>query len=84
MGSVRISPNLEDKVRRVAAKKGISRSEVFRKALETYCSSELEPVAHSRYDDVIGVVDVPGDFSARTREVFGEILRDKFTEPTAK
>jgi metal-responsive CopG/Arc/MetJ family transcriptional regulator len=79
MGSVRIAPQLEEKVRQVAAQQGISRSEVFRRALESYCRQQTAP-PQSRFDDIIGVVDVPGDFSARTREVFGEILRDKAGE----
>jgi hypothetical protein len=77
MGSVRLGTTLEEKVRQVAAKKGITRSEVFREALEDYCDRELTPPQTSRFDDVIGVVDVPGEFSAYTREVFGEILEEK-------
>ena len=84
MGSVRITPRLEEKVRTVAAKKGITRSEVFRQALETYCDQELTPPQSSRFDDVIGVVDVPGDFSTRTREVFGEIMQEKFGSKAVK
>ncbi|MCW3051662.1 MAG: hypothetical protein JWN14_832, partial [Chthonomonadales bacterium] len=61
----------------VVARKGITRSELFRQALETYCDQELTPPNQSRFDDVIGVVDVPGDFSAHTRELFGEILEEK-------
>ena len=30
-----------------------------------------------KVDDVIGVVDVPGDFAARSHEVFGELLQEK-------
>ena len=77
MGSVRISPQLEEKISQVVAKKGISRSEVFRRALESYCQQEIAPPQHTRFDDIIGVVDVPGDFSSRTREIFGEILNEK-------
>ena len=77
MGSVRTTPGLEEKIRQVAARKGITRSEVFRQALETYCDKELTPPEKSRFDDVIGVVDVPGDFSTRAHELFGKILEEK-------
>lgn len=77
MGSVRLSPQLEETVRRTAAQKGISRSELFRQALESYCSAESAPPARRRFDDVIGVVDVPGDFSVHTRELFGETVEGK-------
>lgn len=77
MGSVRIAPELEEKIQQVAARKGITRSELFRQALEDYCNQELTPPSKSRFDDVIGVVDVPGDFAVHTRELFGEILEEK-------
>ena len=77
MGSVRINRVLEEKIQQVAARKGITRSELFLRALETYCDQELTPPNKSRFDDVIGVVDVPGDFAAHTRELFGEIVEEK-------
>ena len=82
MGSVRTTPALEEKIRQVAIRKGITRSEVFRQALETYCEQELTPPQTSRFDDVIGVVEVPGDFSTRNRERFGEILEEKARKTT--
>jgi hypothetical protein len=77
MGSVRIAAGLEERIRQVVARKGITRSEVYRQALETYCDRELAPPRESRFDDVIGVVDVPGDFSAHARELIGGILDEK-------
>ena len=77
MGSVRIARVLEEKIQQVATRKGITRSELFRQALENYCDQELTPPNKSRFDGVIGVVDVPGDFAAHTRELFGEILEEK-------
>ncbi len=77
MGSVRTSTVLEEKIRRVAELKGISRSEVFRQALEIYCNKELTSSATNRWDDYFGVVDGPGDLSTRTREAFGEIMDEK-------
>jgi hypothetical protein len=78
MGSVRLSPDLDDKVRRVAAKKRLTRSDVFRQALEEYCAAELEPARPGRYDDVIGVVDGPPDGSVRVGERFTEGMSIKY------
>ena len=72
MGSVRITPQLDEKVRKVALMKGITRSAVFRKALEGYCDEELTPTSQGRYDDVIGIMDGPGDGSVRVTEYFVE------------
>ena len=77
MGSVRISRELEEEIVRVAAKKGLTRSEVFRRALESYCRQESAAPSQSRFDDTIGVVDVPCDLSANIRAIFGEILEEK-------
>ncbi len=77
MGSVRISPQLQEKLRLVSAKKGITRSEVFRQALETYCEHELTPPTHSRFEDVIGIVEGPADGSTRVTEHFVEGLVKK-------
>jgi hypothetical protein len=77
MGSVHIPRGLEEKIQQVVARKGITRSELFRQALETYCDRELPPPNQSRFDDVIGGVDVPGDFAVHTRELFGDILEEK-------
>ena len=57
MGSVRLGSRLEEKVREVATKKGVTRSEIFRQALESYCEQELTSPKRGRYDDVIGIVD---------------------------
>ncbi len=77
MGSVRTSPELEEKIRRVAGRKGITRSELFRRALENYCDQELAPSQKSRYDDVSGIVEGPRDGSVRVTEYFVEELMEK-------
>ena len=77
MGSVRISEELDERVRKVAARKGMTRSDVFRNALETYCDRELTPPMSTRFDDIIGVVDVPIDLSTHTRELFGAAVDAK-------
>ena len=69
---------LEEKIRRVAAQKGITRSELFRQALESYCQQETAQLQGSRYDDVIGIIDAPEDGSARYKEYFLEGLTEKY------
>ena len=63
MGSVRLSTSLESRVKEVAQRRGITRSEVFRTALESYCEKELSVPLKSRWDDVIGIIDAPSDCS---------------------
>jgi len=77
MGSVRSDPEVQEKVRQVAAIKGISLSEVHRLALAEYCEQEMTPVKTSRYDDIIGIGEGPRDLAARSEEIFGEIMDEK-------
>ena len=77
MGSVRLDPEVANKVRQVAAIKGLPLSEVHRLALAEYCEREMEPIKTSRYDDIIGVGEGPCDLAARSEEIFGEIMDEK-------
>jgi hypothetical protein len=77
MGSVRLDPVIEDKVRRVALKKGMTLSQVHRLALERFCEQEMNETRTSRYSDVIGVGDGDVDLSSRAKEIFQEILNGK-------
>lgn len=77
MSSVRLSPEIREKVRRLAAMKGLTVSEVHRIALEQYCQRELAATRKSRYDDVIGVTEGPPDLSARASERFTDLLAEK-------
>lgn len=83
MGSVRLDPQIEAKVRQVAAEKGLTLSEVHRQALMRYCEEELcdqETAAKktSRYDDIIGVGEGPPDLARRHKEYFAEIMDEKY------
>jgi hypothetical protein len=75
MGSVRLEPELAEKVRKVARMKGLSLSQVHRLALEAYCERAL--VAGSRYGDVIGVAAGESDLSSRSADVFREVVSKK-------
>jgi hypothetical protein len=77
MSTVRLSEEMREKIRRVAAMKGLTISEVHRLALEQYCERELALTRKSRYDDVIGAAEGPPDLSARTGERFTELLAEK-------
>ena len=77
MGSVRLDPKVEEKVRQVAAIKGLTLSEVHRLALVEYCEREMAPAKTSRYDDIIGIGEGPRDLAARSEEIFGEIMDEK-------
>jgi hypothetical protein len=77
MSSVRLSGEIEAKVRRVAALKGLTLSEVHRRALEEFCERELAAARESRYDDVIGVAEGPADLAARASERFGDLLVER-------
>ncbi len=83
MGSVRLGRELEIRVRRVAALKGLNLSEVHRRALAEYCEREMPEQKTGRYDDafyesIFGAFDGPHDLSARSEEIFGEIMDEKY------
>ncbi len=72
MASIRLDPELEAQLRQVAAKKGLSMSEVHRQALRTYVDSEAKN--SGRYSDIIGIAEGEADLSSRVSEMFVEIL----------
>ena len=77
MGSVRLSREIDEKARRVAALTGLSLSEVHRRALEQYCDQELAAARQSRYDDVIGVVEGPADLAERASAYFVDLVAER-------
>ena len=77
MGSVRLSREMDERARRVAALKGLSLSEVHRQALAQYCDRELAAARQSRYDDVIGVVEGPADLAERAADHLGDLLTEQ-------
>jgi hypothetical protein len=77
MSRVRLSPEIQEKVRRVAALKGLTISEVHRLALEQYCERELVTARPGRYDNIIGVAEGPSDLAACASERFADLLAEK-------
>ena len=79
MSSVRLDSTTQEKLRQMAARKGISISEVHRQALEQYFEREFDTLKKSRYSDVIGIFSSEtGDGSTRHKEIFREVLRRKY------
>ena len=82
MSSVRLEPEVEERVRQVARLLGLTQSEVHRRALEQFCEQALaRQRGRSRYSDVIGVGTGPPDLSWRADEVFVEVLQEGQREP---
>jgi predicted transcriptional regulator len=77
MSSVRLSVELVERVRRVAARRGLKVSEVHRRALAEYCERELADAPQGRFDDVIGVVEGPPDLAERASERFTDLLVER-------
>lgn len=76
MSSVRLSGEMQEKLRRVAALNGLTVSEVHRRALEQYCDREPGAKRPSRFDDVIGVAEGPPDLSSRAADDLADILAE--------
>ena len=77
MNSVRLKPELREKMLRIAMLKGISVSDVHRAALDAYCAAELANTGSSRFDDVVGVIDGPIDLSENASRRFAEAMAEK-------
>ena len=77
MSSVRLEAGLKEKLRQVAALKGLTESEVHRLALIEFCEREIVRGRTSRYSDVIGIGEGDRQLSARARDVFGEVMDRK-------
>jgi hypothetical protein len=77
MNTVRLKPQLQEKVRRLADKKGVTVSEIHRMALEAFCASELADPTQSRYDDVMGVWEGPPELAADCGRLYVEAMAEK-------
>ncbi len=78
MLSVRLSSETKVKLRQIAELKGLTLSEVHRQALVEYCEREMKEKKTSRYDDIIGIGEGPSDLARRSKEIFGEIMDEKY------
>lgn len=83
MGSVRLDPETAEKVRQVAAIKGVTLSEVHRRALAEYFEREMPDQQAGRSDDsfyesIFGAIEGPHDMAARSGETFREVMDEKY------
>jgi len=77
MNTVRLKPELREKMQQIATIKGISVSEVHREALDAYCAAELAKTGSSRFDDVIGVIEGPIDLTEDVGRKYAEAMAEK-------
>ena len=75
MRSLRLDPELDDLVRRAAAREGVSVSEFLRAAVADRARRTLG--AREQLDDVIGVVRSEGGVATQTGSAFGELLEER-------
>ncbi len=87
MGSVRLDPQTQEKVRQAAAAKGVTQSEIHRQALAEYFEREMPEKKSSRYDDpfydsIFGAIEGPHDMAARSGETYREVMDEKYRQNT--
>jgi hypothetical protein len=75
MRSVRLDPELDELVRRAAAREGASVSEFLRRAAADRARRTLD--AGDQLEDVIGAVHTRGGAARRTGAAFGELLEGR-------
>jgi predicted DNA-binding protein len=73
--TLKVPEALDHKLRAVAKRRGISKSAVVRKAVETYIEQDLpvddEPSAYDLLRDLVGSVKGPGDLSHNPEHMKG-------------
>ena len=77
MRSLRLDPELDDRVRRAAAREDVSVSEFLRRAAAERAERTLDRRASEELADVIVAVRSSGGQAARTGEAFGELLEER-------
>jgi hypothetical protein len=76
MRSLRLDPELDDKVRRAAAAKGESVSEFLRRAAAERAEETLSRRPGERFADVAGVIHGGGGRARRTGAAFADSLTE--------
>jgi hypothetical protein len=74
--SLRLDPELDDKVRRAAAVKGESVSEFIRNAAEARAEETLTEYPENPFADVAGIVHGGGGRARRSGQAFAEGLAE--------
>lgn len=81
MRSLRLEPELDDKVRRAAAVNGESVSELLRRAAAARAEATLAGRPSERFAEVIGEVHGGGGRARRTGAAFTEALASARDQP---
>jgi len=77
MKSVRLNPDLEQKLERAAGAAGMSQSEFIRDAVARRCAEVLGSSLTDRLAPIIGIVNSNGGRADNTGEAFRELLARK-------
>jgi predicted transcriptional regulator len=75
MNTVRLEPELKEKIQQLAQIQGISQSELHRRALVLYCQQNT--INDSRFEDIFGIAEGEPDLSSRSGEAFAELMNKK-------
>ncbi len=81
MRSLRLDPELDEKVRQAAAVKGESVSEFLRHAAAARAEETLSTRPSQRFDDVAGVVHGGGGRARRSGDAFADSLVEDRKRP---
>jgi hypothetical protein len=76
MKSLRLAPDLEERLERAAAATGESLSEFIRRAAAARADAVLTGDGAGDWSDVIGVIHGGGGRARRTGEAFADLLAD--------
>ena len=77
MKSLRLDPQLEERLQQAAAVRGESLSEFIRRAAAERATATLTAVPAADFDDVLGVVHGGGGRARRTGAAFAETLTER-------
>lgn len=75
--SVRLDPELEARLKKLAEVEGVPLSELLRRAAARYCDELAAASLALRLADVLGVVQSTGGRARRTGEAFRKVLRGR-------
>lgn len=77
MRSLRLDPELDERVRRAATLEGASMSEFLRRAAAERAERTLSQRGSERLADVVGVVQGGGGRARDTGKAFGDLLTER-------
>jgi predicted dinucleotide-binding enzyme len=75
--TVRLDPDLEERLRRAAAVKGETLSEFIRRAAAERADATLVATPSDQFADVLGAVRGGGGHARRTGEAFGDLVAQR-------